>query len=68
MKLLVEVPEDKASFFLELLQQLPFVKSKKVGKEEEKFYEGLREAVEEVNQIKAGKKKGKPLVEFLNEL
>jgi hypothetical protein len=36
------------------------------GKQE--FLDGMREAVEEVNLIKAGKKKGKPFQQLLDEL
>jgi hypothetical protein len=68
MKLLVEVPNEKAKSFLEMLKKLTYVKTEKLNRKDEKFYEGLKEAVEEVNLIKEGKKKGKPLVEFLNEL
>ncbi len=68
MKLLVEVPDEKAKSFLEMLKKLTYVKTEKLNREDEEFYEGLKEAVEEVNLIKEGKKKGKPLFEFLNEL
>jgi hypothetical protein len=68
MKLLVEVPDEKAKSFLEMLKKLTYVKTEKLNRKDEEFYEGLKEAVEEVNLIKEGKKKGKPLFEFLNEL
>ncbi|HSF55519.1 MAG TPA: hypothetical protein VLA71_17315 [Algoriphagus sp.] len=68
MKLLVEVPEEKASFFLELLQQLDYVKAKKLRRKDEEFYEGLREAVDEVSLAKQGKLKLKSARELLDEL
>lgn len=68
MKLLIEVPEEKASFFLELLQQLDYVKAKKLGRKDEDFYEGLREAVDEVSLAKEGKLKLKSARELLDEL
>jgi hypothetical protein len=68
MKLLVEVPDEKAKSFLEMLKKLTYVKTEKLNRKDEEFYEELKEAVEEVNLIKEGKKKGKPLFEFLNEL
>lgn len=43
-------------------------KGKNTPKDKSKVLEDIREAAEEVNQIKAGKKKAKPLSEFLNEL
>ena len=68
MKILVEVPDQKAKSFLEMLKKLTYVKTEKLNRKDEKFNEGLKEAVDEVNFIKEGKKKGKPLIEFLNEL
>ncbi|SEF83815.1 hypothetical protein [Algoriphagus boritolerans] len=68
MKLLVEIPDEKAKSFLEMLKKLTYVKTEKLNRKDEEFYEGLKEAVKEVNLIKEGKKKGKPLFEFLNEL
>lgn len=68
MKVLLDIPEDKVSFFMEVLKNFKFVKAKQLTSENEDFYEGLKGAVEEVNEIKEGKKKGKELSEFLNEL
>lgn len=57
---------------MELLKSLKFIKKVETKDEGEtskqKILKDLEEAVEEVNQIKAGKLKGKPLREFLDEL
>ena len=68
MKLLVEIPDENADFFLKLLQQLNYVKATPFDKKAEGFYDGLRDAVEEVNLSKEGKIKLKTARELLDEL
>ena len=68
MKVLLEIKEKKAAFVMELLSNFKFVKVKEPALGKHKVLEELKEAVEEVKQIKAGKKKGQPLSELLNEL
>lgn len=68
MKLLVEVPDEKAKSFLEMLKKLSYVKTEKLNRKDEEFYEGLKEAVEEVNLAKQGKIKLKSAIELLDEL
>ena len=55
---------------MELIKSLNFIKRVDTEGEtsKEQILQGLQDAVEEVNQIKAGNKKAKPLSEFLNEL
>ena len=68
MKVLLEIKENKVAFVMELLSNFKFVKVKEPALGKNKVLEELKEAVEEVKQIKAGKKKGQPLSELLNEL
>ncbi|MCG8341185.1 MAG: hypothetical protein MI674_08040 [Cytophagales bacterium] len=68
MKILREVKDNKEAFIMELLNNFKFVKVKPFTPYKTEVLEGLREAAEEVNQIKAGKKKAQPLDAFLNEL
>jgi hypothetical protein len=68
MKLLLDIRDDKAAFIMELLHNFKFVKAKPLTPYKAEVLEGLKEAVEEVNQIKTGKNKAQPLSEFLNEL
>lgn len=68
MKVLLDIKEDKAPFILELLQNFKFLKAKPLTPYKAKILEDLQEAVEEVNQIKEGKKKAQPLSKFLDEL
>lgn len=68
MKILLDVKDNKEAFMMELLNNFKFVKANPLTPYKAEVLEGLKEAVEEVNQIKARKKKAQPLSEFLNEL
>ena len=69
----VHITDKKLPLFLELAKSLDFVKKIEVEEEykestKEEILEGIRQAVKEVNLIKQGKLKGKPLKELLDEL
>lgn len=66
----IHIPDNKFSFVMELIKSLNFIKRVDTEEEtsKEQILQGLQDAVEEVNQIKAGNKKAKPLSDFLNEL
>jgi hypothetical protein len=70
--LTIKVPDKKYPFFIELIKNLnlDLVKEAKTDDEptKEQILTGIREAVDEVNAIKAGKKKAVLLKDFLNEL
>ncbi|NHE59432.1 hypothetical protein [Cyclobacterium plantarum] len=68
MKVLLDIKDEKAAFIMELLSNFKFVKAKPLTPYKSEVLEGLKEAVDEVNQIKSGKKKAQPLSDFLNEL
>lgn len=68
MKILLDVKDDKASFFMELLRNFSYVKATSLSESNELFLLELRDAVEDVKLIKAGKLKGRPAKELLNEL
>lgn len=66
----LSIPDNKYSFFLELIKSLGFVKGMDTdiepGKDE--ILSGISEAVNEVNLHKKGKLKLKTAQQFLNEL
>jgi hypothetical protein len=68
-QVIVEIPDKKYPFFIELVKS-PGLKnvspSEKLGKNEIKA--GIKEAVEEMKLIKAGKKKARNAEDFLNGL
>lgn len=82
MQLLLDIREDKVGFVLELLSNLPFVKTKKVKqpdlvaepqeeyipRTEEEILAGLSEALHEVKLHKEGKIKLQSARDFLDEL
>jgi hypothetical protein len=68
MKVLLDIKDNRASFFLELLKDFSYVKAKPLTESDAVFLNELTEAVEEVKQIKAGNTKGRSAEEFLNEL
>ena len=68
MKLLLEIKDEKADFVMELLQNLPFVKAKCLSPYKTEVLEGIKEAVDEMHLIKAGKLKGRNAKELFNEL
>ena len=68
MKLILDIKDDKAAFFMELLKNFSFVKAKPLTPFKENVLNNIKEAVEEMNMIKAGQKQSQPLSEFLDEL
>ena len=70
-QVVLSVPDKKYEFFIELVRSLEFVKEVEVTEKEpgkKEILAGIRQAVEEVKLIKAGKLKGRPVQELLNEL
>lgn len=68
MKVLLDIQDDKASFILEVLKNFQYVKAKPLTEANSQFLYELKEAINDVNLIKAGKLKGRPVEELLNEL
>jgi len=66
--MLLDVKDNKAEFVKELLNSLSFVKAKTITPQKALLIEEMKEAVEEMKQIRAGKKKARNAEEFLNEL
>ncbi len=64
------IQDNKYTFFIELVNSLDFVKKVETneGTENKKILDGLKQAVEEVKLVKAGKLKPRPLKELLDEL
>ncbi len=68
MKVLLDIKDDKAKIFMAMLRGVKFVKATTLTEPKAQFLEDLKEAVEEMKLIKAGKKRGRPARELLNEL
>ncbi len=73
MQFSVNVPDEKVSFFLELIKNLRFVKIEPVTVQEEEvtaeqLKAEIKEAVNEMKLVRQGKKKSRPVEDLLNEL
>lgn len=69
MKILLEIADNKAEFGLEVLRNLAFVKkASPISSKKYQLMAEIKEAVEELNLIKAGKKTARNAEDFLNEL
>lgn len=68
MKLLLDIKDNKAQFIIELLKNFSFVKTKSLTPYKAEVLEGIKEAVEEMKLIKAGKLKARNAEDLFNEL
>ena len=68
MKVILDIKDSKADFVMELQDNLPFVKAKKITDAKAELIEDIKVAVKEVKLAKAGKKKLRTLKEALDEL
>jgi hypothetical protein len=67
MKLLIDIPGSRAEFVLELLQNLSFVKAKPLSKAKAERIERLLQGLQEVEEVKSGKRKPKLLKDLVFE-
>ena len=67
MKLLLDIPDNKAGFVFELLKSL-HIKAKPISDYKSKVFEDLRKAAQEIKLAKQGKIKLKSFDQFLNEI
>lgn len=68
MHVLLDIKDSKVPFVMELLKNLPYVKAKTLTPFKAKVLEDVREAVEEMNLIKAGKLQARNAVDLFDEL
>jgi hypothetical protein len=69
MKVLIDIPDNEASFGMKVLKSLSFVrKAKPMTEDAVELWEDLKEAVEQVRLHKQGKLKLKTAQDLLNEL
>ena len=68
MKVLLEIPDNKASSLMEVLQSISYVKVKQLTDSKALLLKELKDAVEEMKLIKSGKKDARNAEDFLNEL
>jgi hypothetical protein len=68
MKVLLDIKDSKASFVMELLKNLPFVKAKTLTPSKAQLFEEVKEAVDNMALVKQGKLKARSAKELLDEL
>ena len=83
LKIKIDNRKTEAKAFLEYLKKLPFIEiesglnmpaitkkpiSKKLNLKQQKIMSDVRKAVKFVNDVKLGRKKGRPIQDLLNEL
>lgn len=68
MKVLLDIKDEKALHLLEVLKGLSYVKAQQLTEPKAQVMSEIREAVEEMKLIRAGKKQARDVEDFLNEL
>jgi len=68
MKVLIDIPDNKAASVMEVLNSISYIKARPLTDVKAMLLEEIREAVEEMKLIKAGLKKARNAEDFLNEL
>jgi hypothetical protein len=68
MQVLLNIPDVKAPFLMDVLQHISYVKVRPLTDERAFLLTDIREAVDEMRQIKNGKKQARNVEDFLNEL
>ena len=68
MKFILEVKDHKVPFISELLGQFSYVKTKPLSGEKAEDIQSIQQAVLEMNEVKLGKRKARPIEDLLNEL
>ncbi len=68
MKVLLDIKDNKALSLLEVLKGLPYVKATTITDNKALLMQEIKEAVEELKLVRAGKKSARNADDFLNEL
>jgi len=68
MKILLEIPDNKALSFMEVINSISYVKAKPITEVKAQLLSEMKDAIDEMNLIKKGKKTARNAEDFLNEL
>lgn len=68
MKLLLDIPDNKAASLIDVLRSISYVKTKQLTDSKALLLSEIKDAVEEMKLIKTCKKKARNAEDFLNEL
>jgi uncharacterized protein YpuA (DUF1002 family) len=67
-RVVIDIPDNKFNFFMELVNNLGFKKVRKLSKEQHQFVDDLQDSLEQVKQHQEGKIKLQSAKDFLHEL
>jgi hypothetical protein len=69
MKILLEISDSKASFFMEVLKNFSFVKkAQTITDAKADLIQDVKQAVEELNQLRSGKLEARNAEDLIDEL
>jgi hypothetical protein len=68
MKILLEIPDNKARSLLDVLQGIKSLRTTTPSEKKATLMKEIKEAVDEITLVKAGKKTARNAEDFLNEL
>lgn len=68
MKILLEIPDERAVSLMDVLKSISYVKAKPLTEAKAKLLSEMKDAVDEIKLIKVGKKTARNAEDFLNEL
>ncbi len=67
-RVVIDIPDNKFNFFMELVSNLGFENVKQISKEQQEFVEDLEHSLQQVEQHQKGKIELQTAKEFLDEL
>ena len=67
-RIVIDIPDNKLQFFLELVKNLGFKKVKRLTKEQKKLVDDLQHSLRQVKEHKENKIELQPARDFLDEL
>jgi len=67
-RIVIDIPDNKINFFLELIRNLGFKKVQKLSLEDKEFVEGTKKSLEQVEQHLKGEVKLKTAEQLADEL
>ncbi|MBL7111794.1 MAG: hypothetical protein ISS19_07635 [Bacteroidales bacterium] len=67
-RVVIDIPDNKVNFFLELVKNLGFKKVKRLSDKQKEFMDDLKHSLEQVKLHQEGKIKLQSAEDFLNEL
>ena len=68
MRVILDIRDSKVPFVMELLQNLPFVKTELVNNEKKQLTKEIKQALKELKMVRSGKLKARPVEDLLNEI